>query len=284
MRTTVISRALDTSPSTREPIFRATTSEIAFAAPCDRTQLLELLDGYLHALRSGDAQRVPCAPRMRVTEDGIDTAMGVGLWRAMPGLGAFRHCTADVERGEIGCLTTLDFAGEPALLSLRLKIEARRICEAESWLTLRGQAALFAPENLDPALASVEQRLPDALRNTRTELRVIVDGYFDAIEASDGSNVSLDPECRRFQNGVPSTVTASTFAGLSHIQRVDRRYCAIDEERGLVWGIFAFQVPGDENHAPRTTFVCESFQITAGRIRMITAFSRNMPYGTSSGW
>lgn len=279
----VISRALDPA-STREPVLRSTHSEIAFAAACDRAALIALLETYLRALACGDTQDVPFAANARATEDGIDTPIGAGLWQDAPKLGAFRHCTADVERGEIGCLTSLDLAGEPALLSLRLQIEARRIREVESWLTRSGQAALFAPQQLDPKTVSVEHPLPVVQRTSRTDLRAAVDHYFDAIERCDGSRVSLDPECRRFQNGVPTQVTPSMFAELAYIERVDRRYCAIDDERGLVWGIFAFQIPGDERRLSRTTYVSEAFHVAAGRIRVIHAFARSVPYGTPSGW
>jgi hypothetical protein len=284
-----ISRALDAAGDAREPMLRATPSLIAFAGdePCDRAALLAVLDAYLGALSQADPSAVSFATHARATENGIETPIGSGFWRAAPRLRTFRHAVVDAERRQIGCLALLEVAREPVLLTLRLRLEGRRISQAESLLTRRGQAALFAPEQLasvDPIfdrVLSPEQRAPEH------ELRALVDRYFDSIERCDASGLPWHPECRRSQNGVISAVAAGTgeqFARLSYIERVDRRYGAIDEERGLVWGIFAFQIPGDRDHAPRTSFVGESFKLVGGRIRAIQGFVRNTAYGTACGW
>jgi hypothetical protein len=301
------SRAFDAHPELQAPaavrcisrqlgerVFRATPSVIAFAAdnddtyePCDRSTLLRVLDTYLAALGQGDPGSVPFAARARVTEDCSPTSIGCGLWCAAPQLRTFRHAVADSARGQIGCMTVLEVEGEPVLLTLRLKLEGGRISQVESLLTRRGEAAFFAPENLGSVDPIFEGRVPPEQRSSRQALRGLVEGYFDGVEHRDGSGIAWHPECRRSQNGVLSVEGASIgaqFAQLSYVERVDRRYCAIDEERGLVWGIFAFQIPGDPGHAPRTSFIGASFKLVNGRIRAIQAFVRNTPYGTSSGW
>jgi hypothetical protein len=287
-----ISRALDDADHSEERVFRATPSLIMFAddyayEPCDRTTLLTVLDTYLGALSRSDPGAVPFASQVRVTEDCVETPIGCGLWCDAPRLGTFRHVVADTARGQVGCMAVLEVGGEPALLTLRLKLEGGRISEAESLLTRRGDAAFFAPENLRSVEPIFDRSLPPEQRAARHELRGLVDRYFDGIERCDASGLKWHPECQRSQNGVRSAQGAAIgeqFGRFSYIQRVDRRYCAFDEERGLVWGIFAFQIPGDPGHAPRTSFIGESFKLMGGRIRAIQAFVRNTPYGTASGW
>lgn len=283
-----ISRALDDAGR----VLRATPSLIAFAVddadePCDRATLLAVLDRYLHGLSHADPSSVPFAARVRATEDCVETPIGSGLWRTAPRLRTFRHVVADPVRAQIGCMTVLEIGAEPALLTLRLKLERGCISEVESLVTRRGDAKSFAPENLGGVDPMYDRSLPLEQRSRAHELRALVEAYFDGIERRDGSAVAWHPECWRSQNGLssaPGLPIGPQFARLSHIARVDRRYCAIDEERGLVWGIFAFQIPGAPGHAPRTSFIAESFKLAGGRIRAIHAFARDTPYGTRSGW
>ncbi|HKP56672.1 MAG TPA: hypothetical protein VJV78_08130 [Polyangiales bacterium] len=285
-----ISRALDDAGNTRETVLRATPSLIAFAGddrayePCDRRTLLAVLDSYLGGLSQGDPRRVPFTANVRATEDCMPSSIGAGLWRSAPRLRTFRHVVADAARGQVCCQVLLDVGGDPVLLSLRLKLEGRRIGEVESLLTRRGQAALFAPEQLEVVDPIFERILPPEQRASQQELRAAVESYFDGIERCDASRVPWHPACWRTQNGVLTGSPSKHFAQLSYIERVDRRYCAIDEERGLVWGIFTFQIPGSPGQAPRTTFIGSSFKLESGRIRAIQAFVRNTPYGTPPAW
>lgn len=291
-----ISRAIDDASDSNERVLRATPSLIAFAdddytyEPCDRGTLLHVLDSYLNGLVEGDPRGVPFAAQVRMTEDCIPTSIGSGLWSAAAravSLGTFRQVVADTGRGQVGCLALLELETEPVLLTLRLKLEGRRISEVESLLTRRGQAGFFAPGQLGSSDALFERSLTPEQRASPPALRKLVDSYFDGIERCDGSGVPWHPECQRSQNGVLSALgpaLGEQFAQLSYIERVERRYCAFDEERGLVWGIFAFHIPGDPGHAPRTSYIGESFKLVGGRIRAIQAFVRNTPYGTPSGW
>ena len=90
-------------------------------------------------------------------------------------------------------------------------------------------------------------------------------------------------------------------SGLIHfVTRIrDRRYVAVDQERGLVYS-FAFfdhmagktrtyQVPDGRTvtagpNRPWTWELAEMFKIEKGKIRRIEAILTEPPYGMNSGW
>src|ERR1039458_2306063 len=92
-----------------------------------------------------------------------------------------------------------------------------------------------------------------------------VPGTRAGIEQSKGSIVPFDPTCNRVQNGLrttnnpdykpPAPMTWNPLAlgckeqldtaFFSFIRKVyPRRFLVVDEERGLVFGSFLFQIPG----------------------------------------
>ncbi len=86
----------------------------------------------------------------------------------------------------------------------------------------------------------------------------------------------------------------------TYIPRVrDRRYPIVDEERGLVFSIIMFDMPGEATSAvvngrtmelsesqrtKRSLLLMEVFKVVGGRIRDIEAFMFNTPLGAPSGW
>jgi hypothetical protein len=84
----------------------------------------------------------------------------------------------------------------------------------------------------------------------------------------------------------------------SYLERArDRRYPLVDEKRGLVWAIAAFDVPpgrvlsllvdGKQIDWPqdeRSIFLMELFKIVGGEVVAIDVVVRNMPPYASLGW
>jgi hypothetical protein len=76
----------------------------------------------------------------------------------------------------------------------------------------------------------------------------------------------------------------------------DRRYPVVDEERGVVVGFGAFNIPGGDykrvvngqettrHYEPRSLFLFEAFKIVDGKIEQIEATMRNVPLGAPTGW
>jgi hypothetical protein len=254
---------------------------------CDHDCLLTVLDTYIDALTQGDPRKLALARDVRATENTVATALGEGLWRTKFQIGSYRQDFADATLGQVGCLAVIESDGAPAFLTLRLKVVDRHITESELLVTRDGDSGFFAPQNLAETDPVFDEIVPESQRLPRAALQDIVARYFDGIVKNDAQGLDFDPDCRRLENGVVTAMSpniGTQFANFSYIKAIDKRFAVIDEERGLVWGIFSFQIPGDDTRAPRTTFIGELFKIVGGPIRAIQAFLLNQPYGTSGGW
>ncbi|MFM2418016.1 MAG: hypothetical protein RL385_2739 [Pseudomonadota bacterium] len=263
------------------------TKDAAVQSQYERSCLLGMLDQYLAGLSQGDATDLPVATGLRSTENGVATALDAGLWKTQVSLGTFRQDFADSQTGQVGTLVVIQSDAAPALLALRLKVTEGRIAESEIIVTRSGQAAFFAPQNLTMAEPVFDELLPADQKLSREKLVAVVDGYFDGIVRNDATGIEFDPMCHRVENGVETAKSpniGAQFPIFSYIKRIDRRILVVDEERGLVWGVFVFQVPGESIYAPRTTFVSELFKVTGGAFLTIHAFLLNTPYGTPTGW
>jgi hypothetical protein len=87
---------------------------------------------------------------------------------------------------------------------------------------------------------------------------------------------------------------------LHFVHRIrDRRFVAVDEERGIVFSFVFFDHPGGATRnfttpngravtagpaQPWTWQIAELFKIENGQIRQIEAILERSPYGMNSGW
>jgi hypothetical protein len=146
------------------------------------------------------------------------------------------------------------------------------------------------------------------------------------MQQNDGKGVyPFTDDCDRFENGSQSTNvpvkpgqtrpdprTSSTYSanwsckeqfesGLIHfVTRIrDRRFVAVDQERGLVFSFVFFDHSGGDTRTfqtpdgrtvtagpttPWTWYIAEMFRIEKGLIRRIEAILERAPYGMGSGW
>jgi len=170
------------------------------------------------------------------------------------------------------------------------------------------------------------EAVPPAERMSREELIKTANMYFSGMEKNDGKGVyPFTDDCNRIENGSLSTnvppregesrpdpKTSSTYSstwgcreqfesGLIHfVWRIrDRRYVAVDRERGLVFSFAffdhalgkdrTFQTPDGRTVTagpidPWTWQLAELFKIEKGKIRQIEAVLQRSPYGMNSGW
>lgn len=123
--------------------------------------------------------------------------------------------------------------------------------------------------------------------------------------------VPFHKECNRFENGAQTTNNPSTVASgckeqfdkkmYSYITKVrNRRFLMADKEKGLVFGIQMFDMPGKREdfkyfptpfdelptrfYKPRSLLLAEMFKIVDGQILSIEAVMVNAPFGATSGW
>jgi hypothetical protein len=288
------------------------------AATCDRACLEGLVNRYLDAMLARNPFSLPLAPKVKFTENDQVLKLGEGLWLTASAPGSYKLYAADPQAGEVGFLGTMRENGTPIALAIRLKVENRRIGEVETLIIREADSAknIEAMGRPDPLFL---ETVPVAQRKSRDEMIAVANRYYDGIEQSKGSIVPFDTTCSRVQNGLkttnnpdykpPAPMTWNPLAlgckeqldtgFFSFIRKVyPRRFLVVDEERGLVFGSFLFQVPGTvksiqvpgqgtipmapTNLSPYTLDVMELFKIGSGKIKKVEALQARLPYGTPS--
>jgi hypothetical protein len=268
----------------------ALSSANVLAAPCDRACLSTALDQYLAALVKHDPAAAPLGLGFRQTENAVVVLPGTGLWQSVTALGMLQRRYFDSTSEQAAYFGTLTEAAGPAIVNLRLKVEDRKIMEAE-WVVNRkgdpglgalggGQAnaAFYDPDYL-LAHAPVQRVVPKAERHTRSQLVAIANSYFDGLSAHNGKIIMAHPGCVRIENGSLTTQrpipaggqTDCTAEGpMTNIFAVTaRRYLVVDEEAGAVLALALFQrKPGVDM---RRNLLAEWFFVDAGKIRTVYA-------------
>lgn len=201
---------------------------------------------------------------------------------------------------------------EPVGLSLRLRIENGKITEIEQ-IAARpdrplGPTAAASSSPFPATGAAVEAMgsphpifltaIPEDQRQSRADLVRIANYYFDAIQRNTGKGYyPFTDDCLRHENGVitagpPGTqgmggrqvqgckeqLQTSLIGAVTSIR--DRRFVAVDRERGIVFA-FAFF---DHRPINWTWQLGELFKIEGENIRRIEAIFIRGPYGMCSGW
>jgi len=263
----------------------------ANAATCDRACLKSTLDAYLAALVKHSPEAAPLSAGFRQTENAIVRNRGTGLWQSVTALGKLQRRYFDVTTEQAAYFGTLDEVAGPAIVTLRLRVEDRKISEAEWVINRKGDpgigpnagaqanAAFYDPEYL-VAHPPPERVIPRNQRLSRSDLVAITNSYFDGLSAHDGKIIMAHPGCVRVENGnlttqrpIPNSAALSdcTAEGpMTNIFAVTaRRYPVVDEEAGAVLGLALFQrKPGV---LMRRNLLGEWFYIEQGKIREVYA-------------
>jgi len=288
----------------------------AGSGDCDRKCLNGVMNKFRVALLEHDPSRLPLTKDARYTENGQELKLGDGLWGTLDGFGSYQLFIDDPTAGEVSFFGTTDEGGMAGILVARVKVVDKKISEMEVILTRQETRGGFTrPENLtDPKPALLEDLDPSD-RPTRQQLVEAADLYFEAIEKSNGSIAHFDKDVTRIENGTqtcPSSFAGSKLGQLDCEKQLDthlfeyitpicpRRYITVDEQKGLVLGVFMFNTPGtiksvnvpgvgkvDESAAATRPFseeVAELFKIENGKIHDVVAVMTGLPYGATSGW
>ena len=303
-----------------------TTSGHAQTGRCDRECLIGISEQYLDALAAKDAKRLTLASaNVKYTENGQRLSLGDGLWNSITARGTYILHTADQTAGQIVTIATLRENGTPLIVAVRLKVDNRRLSEIET-IVARSEGGAKNLETMGKPREAFSRLTPAANRMPRTELVRIANMYFSGMQLNDGKGkYPFADDCDRIENGSRSTnaagragqprpdpKTATSYSGMwscreqfesgliHFVSRIrDRRYLAVDEERGLVMA-FAFF---DHDAGPSRTFVtpsgrqvtagpvqpwtwmiAEVFKVENGLLHEIEAILERVPYGMPSGW
>lgn len=290
-----------------------------------------MVDKYLDAMAAHDPKLVPLAGNVKFTENGQKLIIPDGLWNSMVGKGTYRLFVDDPQAGAVAFIGTIKEEGrnpnQPAggVMALRLRVRNGKITEAET-LVVRNQQAFDRLEKLGTPNHLFLQPVPEGQRMSRADLIKTANMYFSGMQQNDGKGVyPFTDDCNRLENGMqatnvpvkagesrPDPATATNYSaswsckeqfqsGLLHfVTRIrDRRYVAVDQERGLVFS-FAFfdhsagktrhfKTPSGREVAagptqPWTWEIAEMFRLENGKIRQIEAILDRSPYGMTSGW
>jgi hypothetical protein len=269
------------------------------------------------------------------TENGQELEIGDGFWNSVSGRGTYKLYVADPVGGQVVAFVTMREAGTPLIMATRLKVENRRISEIE---TLLGHSEGGAKnlEMLGQPRAAFSRPTPAADRMSRTDLVRIANMYFSGMQLNDGKgHYPFADDCDRIENGGRSTnnpnpgrggqsgpagsppqrpdpKTATNYSamwtcreqfesGLIHfVTRIrDRRFVAVDEERGLVVAFVFFDHAAGKTRTfqaangrsvtagptvPWTWHIAELFKVEKGLLHEIEAVLERAPYGMGSGW
>jgi hypothetical protein len=292
--------AQSTTPGSAQPKVSGTD--------CPRVCLLDILSNYLDALVKHDPSHLPVAQNLRVTENGQEIKLGEGIWKTAASF-SYRQSFADASTGQAGFFGVVeenDSAGEDTF-ALRLKISGRKIAEIETMVGRTGAHPIFSPEALLTPKAVWNDFLAVDERSPRAAMIAAADSYFEGIQTHKPEIIPFHPDCNRTENGTQTTNNPPRFplncrdsiAGLTYISRVrDRRYPIVDPERGLVFAIVQFDIPGNLESTPptadiqlqgrlreaRSLLLFELFKVENGRIREIEAFMTNEKSGALTAW
>lgn len=300
------------------------------AQECDRSCLENMVDQYLDAVIDNNPDAVPMTGDVRFTENGQRLMLNDGLWQTMAGRGDYRIFVADVAAQQVAFLGNIfeehrnPTEMTPAMLALRLRIDDGSISEIEHFV-VRSTSAAERIAGMTPRSA-FRSTVPEDSRNTRQELLEISNMYFVGMQQNDGlMDYPFAEDCDRVENGMQSTNAptppgetrpdpsdASVYSAqwscmeqfesglIFFVNRIrDRRFVAVDEERGLVYSFVFFDHSGGEfRHGetpngrevtagpvqPWTWGIAEIFKVYDGEIHEIEAILERVPYGMNSGW
>jgi len=297
---------------------------------CDRECLIRISDAYIDALVAHDPSKAGLAPNVKYTENGQRLLPGDGFWNSVAGKGTYKLQIVDPTAGQIVTQITMREAAAPqpqgVVLAVRLKVANNRITEVEHLIAHSDGAAKNFEARGQPREA-FSRLTPPAKRKSRADLVRVANMYFSGMQLNDGKGTyPFADDCHRIENGNDSTnaktsrdggprpdpKTATGYSGmwtcreqfesgmLHFVMRIrDRRYVAVDEERGVVASYAFFDHDAGKSRTfttptgrtmtagpmqPWTWEIMEVFKVEDGLLHEIEAVLERAPYGMASGW
>jgi len=287
---------------------------------CPRACPAGFVNKYLEAMAAHRVDPELFASHVRFTENGVELPFGTeGLWATASGVGKYKFYVPDIETQNVAFLgTVLEQASssasgparEPELvgLALRLRVVDGKITEVEQ-IAARperplGPTAANASANPFPATGEAVEKMgapnpmflqpiPAGKRQSREDLVRVANYYFDAVERNTGKEYyPFTDNCLRHENGIVTAgpegsgaragckaqLETTLIGAVTGIR--DRRFVAVDKERGIVFS-FAFF---DHRPINWTWQLGELFKIEGENISQVEAIFIRGPYGVCSGW
>jgi hypothetical protein len=255
----------------------------------------------MNAVVKHDPASAPLFVGFRQTENAVVVRPGTGMWKTVTALGKVQRRYLDPVSGQAAYFGTVEEGANSAIVTVRVKVENRRVAEAEWFIARNGDPGLngpaapgqpagnfFEPDNL-AANPPPDKPMAKEAWSSREAMIAATNSYFDGITTHDGSIIMAHPGCARLENG--NTVTGRSGGGrgkaaapatggppavtdcTSGLQNINvelvagRRYPVVDEEAGLVLALAVFvRKPGTPT---RRNAFSEWFVIENNKIRSI---------------
>jgi hypothetical protein len=290
-------------------------AESAPTPVCQRACLYAQLDTYLAALKAHDPARVQWAAAVRNTENNVELRPGDGLWGTLTALDAYEMRFADPATGHVVVFGVVEETTTRAPYATRLKIVEGSVAEVETIVVRPQDAGIpFVTADIKP-LPVWSEMIPAARRTPRQQMIDAANGYFDTLQRNSGKLfVQFTDNCERRENGKRSTNLTEPDLdplwklGCADQFRVgqylyddrlrDRRFLAVDEERGIVLAagfidhegrIGDFRLTDGSTRTsifrrPHSFVLLEAFKIKEGKIEQVEAVFITVPYNMPSPW
>src|SRR6186713_1654516 len=121
------------------------TASASAQEACDRACLRTMLDQYLDAVIKHDPKAAPLVVGFRQTENALNVAPGNGVWKTMTGLGKMQRRYLDATSGQAGYYGLIEEGGTTALVTVRLRVQNRKLSEAEWYIARENDPGLSGP-------------------------------------------------------------------------------------------------------------------------------------------
>lgn len=260
---------------------------------CDRACLKAALDGYMAAVFKHDPAAAKLSEDHYATENTAEVKKGEGFWKEYSGYGAVKRGFFDPVNGSAAFLGVLkQTAGKDQIVSVRLKVAAGKISEAEWIVAVQGSAGSSHGDPNPQGLVDYpppSAPLPAGERSTRFMMKSLTSDFYQAVADHYGDWVPNDPDCYRVENGGPPK---PKYGCLGHFEAFDkrvydaalRRFPLVDEETGVVLcSIIFVHYPGTGG---QDTLVHEYIQIRKDKVHAWWTSMYFLPRGSpvTNGW
>jgi hypothetical protein len=179
---------------------------------CSRACLTAMLGAYLNAVVAHDPTEAPLFDAFRQTENAVVQPLGTGAWQSISAMGALDRRYYDPTTGNAVFMGTMTHDEDPAIVSVRIRVEASEITEAEWYIAHEGDAGiegepggtLFDINDIE-ANPPPQRSVPLADRAPRAVLAAVSNSYFDGITNASRDIALTNPSCSRRENGLRVT-------------------------------------------------------------------------------
>ena len=255
---------------------------------CSRESLKAITDNFFTALDAHNPSSLPLASGVKYTENGIEVAIGKGVWETAAGT-TFKRGMVDTEKCGTHTQAIIEENGQekPMLYGVRLKIDEGKISEIEA-IVVRGAQVLDVPAILATKDQDWEVPLPPEQRSSRLAMIAAADDYFRLFVKENKQEVSelaFSCFCDRWENGaqttkggmnqgVPMPAHNCSPKGFADMNHPARRFL-VDTETGIVVAYVLFNNVWPDFHM---------FKMRNGKVQWIQAYFEYGKEYKTIGW